>query len=282
LDFLKLEKARNGAQYILLIVDHFTRYTQGYATTNKSALTAAKRIFEDYIPKLGIPLRIMHDQGKEFDNRLWKELEKFCGITASRTSPYHPQCNGACERMNSTILSMLRCLPESDKHKWNEKVNFLLFCYNITKHSTTQESPYYLMFGRQPTIPLDFILHGEMKPQQEIGIYQEYLEDFEKRMTETYQLVREKCDKSKDKAEERWGKKLLTKRLKVGDKVLVQNKRETGGPGKIRSAWEQKVYVIIEELRANTLYKVKGLNPNDKDPTSKFTPKLQFDGRTGN
>ena len=44
-DYLKLEKGVGGYQYILLVVDHFTRYVQGYATTNRSGTTAARKIY---------------------------------------------------------------------------------------------------------------------------------------------------------------------------------------------------------------------------------------------
>ena len=91
IDFLKLEKSSGGHEYVLLIVDHFTRYSQGYATKSKSAITAAKHLFNDFILRFGIPARILHDQGGEFENKLFAELEKFSGIKESTAHGLHQE-----------------------------------------------------------------------------------------------------------------------------------------------------------------------------------------------
>ena len=149
--YLKLEKTSGGHEYILLIVDHFTRFAQGYPTKSKSTAAAAKHLYGDFVLRFGLPGKILHDQGGEFGSNLFKELEKFCAITKRRTTPYHPQTNGCVERMNSTLLSMLRTLEEDRKGKWNEYVNKMLHAYNCTTHESTGFSPYFLMFGREPS-----------------------------------------------------------------------------------------------------------------------------------
>ena len=104
IDFLKVDNAIGGQEYILLAIDQFTRYPQAYATRNKSAKTASQKIFNDFVLKFGTPKRILHDQGKEFENRLFDELQRIYGIKKCRTTPYHPQCNGMVERLNSTLI----------------------------------------------------------------------------------------------------------------------------------------------------------------------------------
>ena len=71
IDFLKLEKASEGFEYFLLIVDHFSRFAQAYPTKTKCALAAAKHLYGDFILRYCIPSRIMHDQGGEFVNKLF-------------------------------------------------------------------------------------------------------------------------------------------------------------------------------------------------------------------
>ena len=98
--------------------------------------------------RFGFPGKISHDQGREFEKDLFKELPKLCGVKRIRTTTYHPQTKGKVERMSQTIISMLQTLPELHKNEWKDHIQKLVFEYNCTKHSRKGYSPYFLLFGR--------------------------------------------------------------------------------------------------------------------------------------
>ena len=112
IDYLHLDRCSCGCEYFLVVTDHFTRYTQTYPTRNKASRTAEERMFNDFILTCGMSKHVFHDKGKEFDKKFFHQLKKLCGFKQLRTILCHPQTNGAAERKNSTICSMLETLTK--------------------------------------------------------------------------------------------------------------------------------------------------------------------------
>ena len=74
IDFLHLDVCKGGFEYALVVIDHFTRFCQIYATRKKSSKAAAAKLYGEFILQFGFPQQIHHDQGGEFNSQLFREL----------------------------------------------------------------------------------------------------------------------------------------------------------------------------------------------------------------
>ncbi|KAI5615219.1 hypothetical protein C0J50_8776 [Silurus asotus] len=110
IDFLSMEPDSRGFGNVLVVTDHFTRYTQAFPTKSQKAQVVAKILMKEYFVNYGLPTRIHSHQGRDFESRLIRELLQLMEIRKSRTTPYHPQGDPQPERFNRTLLSMLGTL----------------------------------------------------------------------------------------------------------------------------------------------------------------------------
>ena len=101
----------------------------------------------------GIPACIHSDKGCSFDNEIMSHLYAMYRFDQSSTMPYNPCGNAPTERLNHTLIGLLKSLPKEQKSNWPLHLPLLVFAYNAMLHDTTGYQPYELMFGRKaPTM----------------------------------------------------------------------------------------------------------------------------------
>ncbi|CAL9694123.1 unnamed protein product [Knipowitschia caucasica] len=254
MDYLSLEADKSNTKDILVLTDHFTKYAVALPTANQKARTVAKCLWEHFIVNYGIPERLHTDQGPDFECHLIKELCDLAGIRKTRTTPYHPRGNPV-ERFNRTLLSMLGTLEPEQKQRWKEYVKPLVHAYNCTRSEVTGHTPYELMFGRSPRLPVDlaFGLPVRGKP---FTSHSQYVRNLRLRLEESYQLASRNAAKLAEKNKTRFDQRVKPPILEEGDRVLVRNVR-LRGKHKLEDKWERDIYVVVKRAGDLPVYTVR-------------------------
>jgi len=70
-------------------------------------------------------------------------------VKKSHTTPYHPMGDGLVERMNRSLLNLLRAFAQKSSD-WEDHLQLLMYVYRTSKHTSTGMSPHEIIFGLNP------------------------------------------------------------------------------------------------------------------------------------
>ena len=163
------------------------------------------------------------------------------------TSAYHPQSNGLCERQNRTIKDSLVKILEENQKEWPNVIQGVLFAHRVSVHYSTKFSPFFLLYNRHPTLPID-IQYNLVKESYDNTVDEPY--DYEtfravlNSSSKIREVTQDKASQNIKKAQEKQQKdynkrhSTLPSTLPVGSKVLLQNlKRQDRKGGKFTYKW---------------------------------------------
>ena len=241
MDFTVLEPAKDGRENVLVLTDVFTKFTVAVPTRDQSATTVAKVLLKHWIAYYGVPQRLHSDKGRCFEADIIQQLCFHYGIHKSRTTSYHPAGNGQCERFNRTMHDLLRSLPKDHKDRWTEHLGELTQIYNSTPHTTTGFSPYYLLFGREPQLPIDLLVSSpetQLQNHSATGWLKEHL----KRLQFAHNTAKRRIQEEAERRKKRHDKGRQEPDLKVGD--LVVRKLHWRGRHKIQDVWGERLHEV--------------------------------------
>ena len=108
---VKICKSKRGNRYILVIIDHFTKYAEA-VPCNAQEMTAeatVRKILNTWFARHGTPSIMQSDNGPQFVAEVAKTFMGASQLTQAHSTAHHPATNGLVERQNKTLIKHVEC-----------------------------------------------------------------------------------------------------------------------------------------------------------------------------
>ena len=208
---------KDGYKYLLSYMDLYSGWVESIPLKSKNADEVREAFHNHLIPRYGAPGSILSDRGLEFKNDTLRPYLEGFGTKVKYTTPYHPQTNGSIERYHRVLKEMLGKLVDSATSTWLEKLPAALWAHRISGSQTTQFSPYFLMYARDPPVPYQRLLLSEIDENDRLGVGKKL-----KTFADTSKVVATNIEKSRLANTERLKKRANAKDVRVNDHVAIK------------------------------------------------------------
>ena len=210
-----------GKKYALTVICMLTGYVFYIPLKTKTAEEVLQAYIDNVYSKFGGSLKILSDNGIEFKNKIFEQVAKELGVVYKiYTPPYHPASNGRIEGFHAFLKA---CISKhiTPQLEWDDLLPLACTAYNFMPNEHSKESPFFLMFGRDPVLPLNTLLEPKIRDMgTDINIISlESMKNLYEIVATNLKLAHEKGDLQEQPP---------PTKLQPGDTVLIQN--HTRGP----------------------------------------------------
>ena len=207
-----------------MFIDYLTKWRPA---EDQTTTTVARLFVEEFIPRHGVPCLLLFDRGKSFLSHLMKDICTLIGTQKVNTTAYHPQTDGLVELFNCTLIDMLAKTTAKQGTDWDQRLPYVLFAYRSSLQESTKESPFYLLYGRDPRLPTEHILTppGDRSTHD----LDDYKSELIVRMAEAWKLARSQVEKAQQWQKKQHNRLSSDAEFHMGDRVYVYMPAEKRG-----------------------------------------------------
>lgn len=223
-DITEMPVSACGNRYAVVIMDYFSKFVRVYPVKRQDAETVTT-VLLDWVYDLGVPDRIHSDQGGQFESDLFQQMCRRLGIQKTRTTPYHPESDGMVERFMRTLKDMVAKYIDPQGQGWDTDIKAYTMAYNSSIHAVTGYSPFFLLHGFNPKMPLE----ATMAPPDDAVPIRSYLAERLKAISSAYKQVMRKTQESANKMAARYDEHASGEAYTTGDRVWIRDHRASVG-----------------------------------------------------
>lgn len=271
-----MTETSSGNIYIITAIDAFSRYCFAKAVKEIKTSNVVDFLNQEIFMRHGLPERLVSDNGPQFVSAEFQEFINKLGIKHNRTCDYHPQANGMDERLNGTLVKIIRNYISTDQSNWDKILPSAVFIYNTSIHESTQVCPYAILYGFMPRSPLKHLVSSspiDINDEQINGRHDE---------------IRQSVDDSNQRARERYKRAYDKGRVLPDFEVLDlvrarSHNKQKGLSSKLQPKWDAPCVVtkVIRSSGQPVALEITNLENNKRRRTA-FQDVVHLETREGN
>ena len=142
-------------KFLVVGIDYFTKLVEAEPLASITQQNVKNFVWKNIVCRFGVPRVLVSDNGRQFDNVLFKDFCEHFGIQNHYSSPAHSQVNGQVEVANRSLLKIIKTCLEGTKGVWPDELLGVLWAYMTIVRTPTGETPFKLAYGSEAVIPAE-------------------------------------------------------------------------------------------------------------------------------
>ena len=215
-----LPKTKSGNEYLLTVMCASTRFPEAIPLRNIKTKNIVKALVK-FFTFVGLPKSVQSDQGSNFMSGIFQQVMHELGITQYKSSPYHPESQGALERFHQTLKNMIRSYCFDTEKDWDEGIHLLLFAVRESVQESLGFSPFELVFGHTVRGPLKLLKEKFLSNDDSSLNLLQYVSDFKDRLSRACEAARTNLKSAQRKMKRWYDENAKERKFMPGDRVLA-------------------------------------------------------------
>jgi len=213
---------KRGFDAIQVYVDRCTKLKHFVAVQKSdTAVDLANTTLRAIISQHGMPKSILSDRDPRISSIFWRELQRLLGSECVMSTANHPETDGLSENGIKTLIIALRAYCNSHCNDWDDFLPGLELAFNSKVHTSTGVSPFYLVYGLEPRLPVDCVLDEVRTALTASGADVPAAVERAERMKALRNVALTKSEQSQQRMKQHADRRRRLMELKVGDQVLL-------------------------------------------------------------